>query len=113
MNAGSSSPRVSNPVTASPEAEPWPPASVTPPPLPMATADQLPRLLALLVVAGFFGVLGLLVFKELPKSSEAPLNIMLGVLGTGVTGILNYYYGASAASDQRALMRQQKEVVRG
>ena len=63
--------------------------------------DWVPRTLALLIFLGFFCVLIALVFVEIPSRGEAPLNIMLGVLGGGITSILTYYYGSSAGSDKK------------
>lgn len=73
--------------------------------------DWVPRVMALLMFLGFFGVLGALIFIEIPVRGEAPLNIMLGVLGGGITSVLSYYYGSSSGSAQKT--RMLGEQIRG
>ena len=64
----------------------------------VAVRDMTPKLLAGLVTAGFFGLLGLLCFKEVPGKSETIINIMVGSLGSAWMSIVSYYYGSSAGS---------------
>lgn len=64
----------------------------------VAVKDSMPGLIALAVLTGFFGILGALIFVDLPPKSEAPLNVMLGALGTLVVSIGAYYFGSSAGS---------------
>jgi len=64
----------------------------------MAVRDKVPGRLAFVAVAGFFGVLGLMIFVEIPAAAQDPLMIMLGILGAMVTGVINYYFGSSAGS---------------
>lgn len=64
----------------------------------VSTRSNMPALVAMLALAGFFGILSALIFVELPTGAQAPLNIMLGVLGTLVVGVSNFYFGSSAGS---------------
>jgi len=69
------------------------------------TKSWIPPLLAILVTLGFFGILaGMMTGKV--TSSEA-LMIMLGSLGTAWTGIIAFYFGSSASSQNKdALLHQ-------
>ncbi len=62
------------------------------------TGDQMPAFIAFAALTGFFGILTAMVFVDLPEGSEAPLNVMLGALGSLVVAIGNYYFGSSAGS---------------
>jgi hypothetical protein len=65
------------------------------------TADKTPGVIAAVVVSGFFGVLGALVFVTIPDAASAPLNIMLGALGVLLTQVGNFYFGSSAGSKSK------------
>lgn len=65
------------------------------------TSDSMPGIIAAAALIGFFGILLAMVFVELPPSSEAPLNVMLGSLGSLVVAIGNFYFGSSAGSSAK------------
>jgi len=65
------------------------------------TGDQMPAFIAFAALAGFFGILAAMIFVDLPPGSEAPLNVMLGALGSLVVAIGNYYFGSSAGSSAK------------
>lgn len=65
------------------------------------TGDWTPRLLALGITVGFFGLLTFLLIKEPPTGSRDILNIMLGALGTAWISITGYYFGSSAGSARK------------
>jgi hypothetical protein len=67
-----------------------------------ATKSIVPPLLALLVTIGFFGILTALMLGYAQKSDE--LMIMLGSLGTAWTGIIGFYFGSSAGSQDKDKM---------
>jgi membrane-bound ClpP family serine protease len=62
------------------------------------TNDWIPRVLALLITVGFFGILIWMLTKGMPPTGTEALLMMLGALGTAWTGVVNFYYGSSAGS---------------
>jgi hypothetical protein len=70
------------------------------------TKSWIPPLLAILVTLGFFGILAGMMTGKVDSSSQA-LMIMLGSLGTAWTGIIAFYFGSSASSQNKdALLHQ-------
>ena len=74
----------------------------------ITTGDHLtPRVLAVLVSVGFFGILSWMLNNAIPASGKEALLVMLGALGTGWTAVLSYYFGSSAGSfDKNAVLQQ-------
>lgn len=72
--------------------------------------DYTPAILAFLVTFGFFGVLGVFMFAEIPKASETVLNIMLGSLGTAWTSIIGFYFGSSRSSEVKNYLLSTKST---
>lgn len=66
----------------------------------------VPPTLAMLVTAGFFGILGVMLFYGLQQSSSQPLLIMLGSLGTAWTTIMAFYFGSSKGSADKTAILQ-------
>jgi hypothetical protein len=66
-----------------------------------ATQDWVPRMLALLITVGFFGILVWMLMKGMPQTGTEALLMMLGALGTAWTGVINFYYGSSAGSKEK------------
>ena len=59
----------------------------------------IPPLLALIITLGFFGILvGMMTGKV--TSSDA-LMLLLGSLGTAWTGVISFYFGSSASSQNK------------
>jgi len=74
----------------------------------ITTGDHLtPRVLAVVVSVGFFGILGWMLNNAIPATGKEALLVMLGALGTGWTAVLSYYFGSSAGSfDKNAVLQQ-------
>jgi len=67
----------------------------------MEVKDKTPRQIAYVSFVGFFGILIVLMFVEVPASAKDALLIMLGTLAGIVTSITAYYYGSSAGSSRK------------
>jgi hypothetical protein len=67
----------------------------------VAVKDWAPKVLAIVITAGFFGLLLLLAFHDVPAPSRDLLNIMCGSLGAGWLAVVTYYYGSSAGSAKK------------
>lgn len=67
----------------------------------IAVKDCVPGIIGGIVFVGFFVLLGLLFFKDLPENNESILNIMIGSLATMSTGIISYYFGSSKGSQDK------------
>jgi len=75
----------------------------------MANNDWIPRLLAVMITVGFFGILVWMLMKGMPQTGTEALLMMLGALGTAWTGVINFYYGSSAGSKQKNDLLAQKD----
>ena len=63
------------------------------------TRSFIPPVLAIGVTGGFFGILFGLMYGQ---SQHAPqIDIMLGSLGTASTGLVSFYFGSSASSQNK------------
>ena len=58
--------------------------------------------LGTLLVLGFFGLLGLLIFRPIPTVNNEVLYLAIGALISGFTTVVNYFYGSSAGSAQKS-----------
>ena len=68
----------------------------------ISTKSIVPPLLALLITAGFFGILYALMMGYAQESNQ--LMIMLGALGTSWTGVIAFYFGSSNSSQNKDAM---------
>ena len=67
----------------------------------IAIRDNTPKILASVVVVGFFGVLAYMFKYGVPKEGDEALLILLGALGAGFGMVLSYYFGSSSGSVQK------------
>lgn len=67
----------------------------------MAMKDRTPSIIGISLVFGFFALLGILIFSEVPIHNQQILNIMLGSLGTMTTAVVTYYFGSSNSSAKK------------
>ena len=76
----------------------------------METKDWVPKVLALAITIGFFGILVWMLVNGMPPSGTEALLMMLGALGTAWTGVVNFYYGSSAGSKAKTDALASKET---
>lgn len=67
----------------------------------VSTRSKTAPFLAIVVTGGFFGILLLMMFNQLPSAAHDALMLMLGALGTAWASIIAYYFGSSAGSDRK------------
>lgn len=67
----------------------------------MLMKDKTPSIIGITLVFGFFLLLGILIFTEVPIHNQQILNIMLGSLGTMTTAVVTYYFGSSSSSAKK------------
>ena len=76
------------------------------------TNDWIPRVLAILITVGFFGILVWMLVKGMPPTGTEALLMMLGALGTAWTGVVNFYYGSSAGSKAKTDALSARETLK-
>ena len=55
-----------------------------------------PLVLMVIVSCGFFGLLAILAFHQVPDQNKDILEGMLGVLGTSFVSIIGHYFGSAS-----------------
>lgn len=71
----------------------------------MTLKDWAPSIIATITILGFFGILvELMINKNIPEEAHAPLQVMLGALGTAFISIINYYFGSSSGSAYKNIL---------
>ena len=68
------------------------------------TKDNAPKILATVIVVGFFVTLGCIAFADIPDKAMQPVNILLGALTAMLTQVGNYYFGSSAGSARKTAL---------
>ena len=62
------------------------------------THDWIPRVLAVGVTLGFFGIIAYILTFGLPATGGEALLMLIGTLGSAWTGVMAFYFGSSAGS---------------
>ncbi|SPB16288.1 hypothetical protein NOV72_03488 [Caballeronia novacaledonica] len=75
-----------------------------------ANKDWVPKVLAMFVTAGFFGILLLMALRALPEANRDLVNVVVGALGTAWISIIGYYFGTSAGSMRKTELLAQPSV---
>lgn len=65
------------------------------------TKDPTPRLIAGGIILGFFGLSGLMAFRDIPVANHDVLLTLIGSLGTCVVAVVSFYFGSSAGSQAK------------
>ena len=75
-----------------------------------ALKDNAPTMIGTAVILGFFTVLGVMIFVDLPAGAQNEFAILLGALATMTAAVVNYFFGSSAGSKEKTqlLARQQR-----
>ena len=74
------------------------------------TGDSItPRVLAGVIVVGFFSVLIIAMTLGLPEKGADAMLILIGALGAAFTAIVAYYFGSSAGSAMKTKIMAGKE----
>ena len=68
------------------------------------TRDWIPRVLAIGVTLGFFGILVYMLIYGLPTTGSEALLLLLGALQTAWMGIMAFYFGASSSDTTKDSM---------
>jgi len=76
----------------------------------IANKDWVPKVLAMCVTGGFFGILLLMALRALPETNRDLINIVIGALGTAWISIIGYYFGTSAGSMRKTELLAQPSV---
>ncbi|NML32453.1 hypothetical protein [Paraburkholderia antibiotica] len=72
--------------------------------------DWVPKVLAMAVTTGFFGILLLMAFQSLPPANKDLVNVVVGALGTAWISIISYYFGTSVGSMRKTELLAQPSV---
>jgi hypothetical protein len=74
-----------------------------------STKSWVPSMLAIAITLGFFGILLALMYGQVSKTDE--VMIMLGSLGTAWTGVVGFYFGSSASSQNKDVLLHQSTPI--
>jgi hypothetical protein len=77
----------------------------------MKTKNLPMYILAGLIVLGYFALLGILTFKEVPAGNNTLYNIAMGSLLMAFATVVGYWFGSSkGSSDKNELIHKPKDV---
>jgi len=72
------------------------------------TKSPVPAILSIVITAGFFGVLYIMLINGVPEGEKDVLHIMVGVLGTAWIAVVNYWFGSSNGSKEKTELMGKK-----
>ncbi len=58
-------------------------------------------IIAYLIIAGFFALLGMMIFQPLPEGSSEAIFLLFGALASGFGAVVNYFFGSSKSSNDK------------
>lgn len=67
----------------------------------MKTKEIIQFVIAGLVVVGFFALLLILAYTDLPKENKDLFNMLLGAWIVSFTSVINYFFGSSYGSAKK------------
>ncbi|WP_094780363.1 hypothetical protein [Paraburkholderia ribeironis] len=76
----------------------------------VANRDWVPKVLAMAVTTGFFGILLLMAFQPLPGLNKDLVNVIVGALGTAWVSIIGYYFGTTIGSMRKTGLLAKPDV---
>lgn len=69
-------------------------------------------ILAWVMVGGFFGLTGLLLFHSVPSAQNNVIFMLFGALAAGFGSVMNYYFGSSKGSSEKTQLLAQAEPIK-
>lgn len=71
---------------------------------------DVPKFIVVTTTLGYFSLLALLAFHQIPEGSKEVLMVQIGVVGTAWGGsIVNYFFGSSAGSAAKNALLKPEE----
>lgn len=65
------------------------------------TKDYTPKILAFVITAGFFGLLGILCHYTIPPENVRIIDVILGALASAFLAVIQFYFGSSSSSQNK------------
>lgn len=75
--------------------------------------DHTPAIGFYLITSGFFGLLGMMLFRDIPEANKAVLYTMVGSLGAAWLACVSYYYGTTRSSGMKDQMLFNSAPIEG
>jgi len=67
----------------------------------MKTKDLFMYILAVIIIAGIFILLGVLLMHEIPTENKDLLNIVIGAFIASFSAVISYFFGSSKGSAEK------------
>jgi len=75
-------------------------------------ADYSMEILGWLIVAGFFIILGIRLYVEIPSTQLENVGILMGFLGAGFMAVVQYKFGSSAGSAAKSKAMEVNAILK-